>query len=120
MIGTALADVFDALEYQDDQGLVTVDTRDVGDGRAYVWQEIRDNLELDADYFHGIVPVVYSKELLTVDNDYLLSLHRALWNHNRAPLLIAVLPQEVRVYNCFAPPLRRGRHRQICPGILRN
>ena len=25
---------------------------------------------------------------------------------NRAPLLIAVLPQEVRVYNCFAPPQR--------------
>ena len=106
MIGTALASVFDALEYQDDQGLVTVDTPDVGDGRAYVWQEIRDKLEIDAAYFHGNVPVVYFKELQSADDDYLRRLHRALWNHNRAPLLVAVLPQEVRVYNCFAPPQR--------------
>ena len=46
------------------------------------------------------------KEFADVDEDYLSDLHRSLWNHNRAPLLIAVLPQEVRVYNCFAPPLR--------------
>ena len=106
MIGTALADVFDALEYIDDKGLVTVDTPDVGNGRAYVWQEIREKLQLDAAFFHGNVPVVYFKELQTVDDEYLWRLHRSLWNHNRAPLLIAVLPQEVRVYNCFAPPQR--------------
>ena len=29
-----------------------------------------------------------------------------LWNLNRAPILIAVLPNEVRIYNCFAPPAR--------------
>ena len=106
MIGTALANVFVALEYLDDRGLVTVDTPDVGDGRAYVWQEIRDKLQIDAAYFHGNIPVVYFKQLQTVDDDYLWELHRSLWNHNRVPLLIAVLPQEVRVYNCFAPPLR--------------
>ena len=108
MIGTALANVFDALEYLDDKGLVTVDTPDVEDGRAYVWQEVRDKLQMDAAYFHGNVPVVYFKELQTVDDDYLWGLHRSLWNHNRAPLLIAVLPQEVRVYNCFAPPPRQS------------
>ena len=106
MIGTALGNVFEALEYLGDQGLVTVDTPDVGDGRAYVWHEIRDKLEIDAAYFHGNVPVVYFKELQAVDDDYLRDLHRSLWNHNRAPLLIAILPQEVRVYNCFAPPQR--------------
>ena len=106
MIGTALSDVFDALEYQGDKGLVTVDTPVVRDGRAFVWQEIRDKIQMDAAYFHGNVPVVYFKELHTVDNNLLWNLHRSLWNHNRVPLLIAVLPQEVRVYNCFAPPLR--------------
>ena len=104
MTGTALSNVFDALDYLDDQGLVTVDTQDLGDGRAYVWQEVRDKLQMDAAYFHGNVPVVYFKELQAIDDDYLWDLHRSLWNHNRVPLLIAVLPQEVRVYNCFAPP----------------
>ncbi len=113
MIGTALANVFNALEYLDDQGLVTVDTPSVGNGRAYVWQEIRDKLHIDAAYFHGNIPVVYFKELQSLDDDYLWELHRSLWNHNRAPLLIAVLPGEVRVYNCFAPPQRDAR--QLMP-----
>ena len=108
MIGTALENVLDALDYRDDEGLVTSDTPDVGSSRAYVWQEIRDKLQMDAAYFHGNVPAVYFKELQTDDDDYLWALHRSLWNHNRAPLLIAVLPQEVRVYNCFAPPTRRS------------
>ena len=103
---STLANVLDALDYRDDKGLVTVDTPTVGGERAYVWQEIRDKLQMDAAYFHGNVPVVYFKELQTVDDDYLWDLHRSLWNHNRVPLLIAVLPQEVRVYNCFAPPQR--------------
>lgn len=106
MIGAALTNVFDALEFLDDKGLVTADTPDVGNGRAYVWHEVREKLEIDAAYFHGNVPVVYFKELQTADDNYLRDLHRNLWNHNRAPLLIAVLPQEVRVYNCFAPPQR--------------
>ncbi len=106
MIGTALAMVFDALEYQGDQGLVTVDSPSTGDGRAYIWQEIREKFGMDAAFFHGNLPVVYFKELQSVDDEYLRRLHRSLWNHNRAPLLIAVLPQEVRVYNCFAPPQR--------------
>ena len=106
MIGSALTNVLDALEFLDDKGLVTVDTPDLGDGRAYVWQEVRDKLQMDAAYFHGNIPVVYFKELQTVNEDDLRDLHRSLWNHNRAPLLIAVLPQEVRVYNCFAPPQR--------------
>ena len=120
MIGTALKNIFEALEYQHDQGLVTVDTLDVGHGRAYLWQEIRDKLQMDAAYFHGNVPVVYFKELQTVDDDYLWDLHRSLWNHNRAPLLIAVLPQEVRVYNCFAPPLpTSGRLMSENPALLK-
>jgi SAM-dependent methyltransferase len=120
MIGTALAIVFDALEYLDAEGLVTVDSTDVREGRAYVWQEIRDKLQIDAAYFHGNVPVVYFKELQTVDNDYLTRLHRSLWNHNRAPLLIAVLPHEVRVYNCFAPPQRDSDQLTfISPALLK-
>ena len=120
MTGATLTGVLDALEYRHDPGLVTVDTPDVGDGRAYVWQEIRDKFEIDAAYFHGNVPVIYFKELWTDDDDDLWNLHRSLWNHNRAPLLIAVLPQEVRVYNCFAPPVRTsGRLMRDNPAVLK-
>ncbi|MXW23203.1 MAG: hypothetical protein F4Z96_00710, partial [Chloroflexi bacterium] len=80
MTGTALASVLDALDYQDDEGLVTSDTPDVGGRRAYVWQEIRSKLQIDAAYFHGNVPAVYFKEFETVDDDDLWALHRSLWN----------------------------------------
>ena len=106
MIGTALANVLDALDYRDSDGLITVDTPQISDERAYAWQEIRDKLQMDAAYFHGPTPVVYFKTLDTADDEVLWRLHRSLWNHNRAPLLIAILPHEVRVYNCFAPPPR--------------
>lgn len=106
MTGTALTSVLKALEYLNDKGLVTVETPVIEDGRLYVWQEIREKFKLDAAYFHGIVPVVYFKEFQSVNDDELWHLHRSLWNHNRAPLLIAILPQEVRVYNCFTPPQR--------------
>lgn len=103
----SLTDVFTALEYQDDMGLVTTNTSgDLKDGRLFVWNEIRDKFEIDAAYFHGNVPVVYFKKFESFNNEILWDLHKSLWNHNRAPILIAVLPQEVRVYNCFASPPR--------------
>ena len=120
MISNALKNVFDALDYRDDKGLVTADTSRVGDGRAYVWQEIRDKLDLDAAYFHGNVPAVYFKEIENVNDDFLWDLHRSLWNHNRVPLLIVVLPSEVRVYNCFAPPVPDAdRLTQDNPALLK-
>ena len=106
MIGSGLQHVFSALEYQGDKGLLTIDSPPVEDGRAYVWRELRDKFTIDAAYFHGNVPVVYFKEYPALNEHALWELHRSLWNHNRAPLLIVILPLEVRVYNCFAPPQR--------------
>ena len=106
IIGPSLIDVFTALEYQDDKGLVTTNTADIESGRIFVWEEVSTKLEMDAAYFHGNVPVVYFKRFNEFNNDKLWKLHRSLWNHNRAPLLIAVLPNEVRIYNCFTPPTR--------------
>lgn len=101
---TMLKDVLEELHFLDNSGLVMADTSNVDEGRNYVWQEIRGKLDIDAVFFHGNVPVVYFKEFQSVDNKELWSLHRSLWNFNRAPLLITILPNEVRVYNCYAQP----------------
>ena len=101
---TMLKDVLEELHFLDNSGLVMADTSDVDESRNYVWQEIRGKLDLDAVFFHGNAPVVYFKEFQSVDNEELWGLHRSLWNYNRGPLLIAIFPNEVRVYNCFAQP----------------
>ena len=102
----ALTDVLDALDYSGDSGLLTSDTPPLDDGRASMWQELQDKLQVDAAFFHGNVPVVCFKQLQTASDETLWKLHCSLWNHNRVPLLIVILPQEVRVYNCFATPHR--------------
>ena len=99
-----LAKVLTVLDYHDDKGLVTTDTSKVESRHELVWMEARDKLNMDAVYFNGNVPVVYFKEFGEFNNEELWQLHRSLWNHNRAPILIAVLPNEVRIYNCFATP----------------
>ena len=106
MMHAGLRSVLEALEYVESDSLVTRETEEVPASRSYIWQEIQAKFGVDAAYFHGAVPVVYFKGLAAgADSDEdLAELHRQLWNHNRVPLFIAVLPQEVRVYNCFAPP----------------
>ncbi|MDE0430980.1 MAG: N-6 DNA methylase [Caldilineaceae bacterium] len=104
MTNSSLTNVLEALEYQDDKGLVTRDTSDIDSERGFVWQEVKDKFGIHAAYFHRNVPVVYFREFQEFNDEALYKLHRSLWNHNRAPILIAVLPGEVRIYNCFALP----------------
>ena len=118
MAGAALEDVLEVLEYSGNSGLVTKDAVDIEDERAYVLQEIHRKFELDAVFFHGNLPCVYFKEFQDIDDESLLRLHRSLWNHNRAPLLIAIFPQEVRVFNCFASPSRDSNSSSIENPIL--
>ena len=106
MAESVLANVLEALEYSGDKGLVIAGTEDVESGRAYIWHDICKKFQLDAVFFHGNVPVVCFKEFQSINNYDLWYLHRSLWNHNRVPILIVILPHEVRVYNCFSPPPR--------------
>jgi hypothetical protein len=99
--------VLDALDYSGAEGLVRTDQPNepgMPAGRMHVWEEAQEKFGLDAAYFLGSIPVVYFKGLSAASDEDLANLHRQLWNHNRVPLLVAVLPEEVRVYNCFAPP----------------
>ena len=104
MISDGVHSVLEALGYDGSEGLVTLASREIAPCRTYTWDEVRAKFGIDAAYFHGGTPVVYFKGFETLDENELTKLHRLLWNHNRAPLLIAVLPEEVRVYNCFQPP----------------
>lgn len=118
MMTTEIQLVLDALEYSGSSGLVRVDSDDVPRDRAYLWQEMREKFGVDAAYFLGGVPVVYFKGFASGNKEEIPALHRHLWNHNRAPLLIAVTPGEVQVYNCFAPPERNGESRSTNSSLL--
>src|SRR5260370_10145218 len=84
--------------------LVTSAVSEVPLARAQIWDEVRTKFGVEGLYFKGSVPVVYFKRIGEEQPAALASLHRRLWNYNRAPLLIPILPVEIRVLTCFAPP----------------
>ncbi len=106
MIEEALRRIFELLGYAGTPGLVTIDGPPVSSARSYVWDEVREKFSVDAVYFHGDVPVIYFKGFEAASDTELAELHQRLWNHNRVPLLIAVRPEDIRVYDCFSPPIR--------------
>lgn len=102
-MATEVGEVAALLDYAG-ADLVTAGVADVPLSRAQLWDEVRSKFGVDAVYFKGNIPVVYFKRLGDEAPVTLARLHKQLWNYNRAPLLVAILPEEIRVLNCFAPP----------------
>jgi len=103
VVASSIAEVADLLDYSD-EGLVTAESHKVPLSRSHIWDEARAKFGVDAVYFKGSVPVVFFKRFSAASSATLAELHRRLWNFNKAPLLIVVLPDQVQVFNCFAPP----------------
>jgi SAM-dependent methyltransferase len=87
--------------------------RDVGHqtvepARRQAWREATERLNINAAFFQGGVPLVYFRGLRVPSDadveDAIDQLHRQGWNHGRAPFLVVVLPDEVRVLDNRTTP----------------
>lgn len=74
-------------------------------------------LDLDAIFCIDRRPVVYLKEVHSIDEPEVARLHRILWNHGTAALLAIVTPKEVRVYSALALP-SSGKDKKIGASAL--
>lgn len=100
-----LSTILSELGYAQSEGLVTPLTPPDSEERDYVWSDLKKRFQFDAVYFHGNIPIVcFQRFEHTADIAAIDAIHRHAWNHNRAPLLVAVLPDQIRIYNCFLPP----------------
>ena len=61
-------------------------------------------LELDGVFCSEQTPLVYFKEVDTIEPGQALRLHRRFWNHGTAPILVVVTPDQVHVYSGMARP----------------
>lgn len=59
---------------------------------------------VDSAYFIRNVPIAYFSRLSDANPEHLWQLHRRVWNQSRVPLLYAILPQEIRIYNGYSTP----------------
>jgi hypothetical protein len=102
--------VIDDLGYRQAGDLLKRDLahQTVEPSRRQAWREATERLHVNAAFFQGGVPLVYFRGLrLPSDADVeeaIEELHRQSWNHGRAPFLVVVLPNEVRVLDNRAAP----------------
>ena len=61
-------------------------------------------LELDGMFCSEQTPLVYFKQVDSIEPDQALGLHRRFWNHGTAPILVLVTPDQVHVYSGMARP----------------
>ena len=87
-------------------------------GYAHAARQAFDLLELDGMFCSEQTPLVYFKEVDTVDDREVLGLHRKFWNHGTAPILVLVSPEKVRVYSGMARPESAEAKADGQPGCL--
>ncbi len=61
-------------------------------------------------YLDGILctqnaPLVYFKEIKTIETSEVARLHRKFWNHGGAPILVLVAPNDVHIYSGLVRPV---------------
>ena len=59
----------------------------------------------DEIYFSGEYPFIQIKNLSKLDNKKIQHLHSKIWNEGQAPFLAVFTPTEMRLYNCYEPPV---------------
>ncbi|WP_456474627.1 HsdM family class I SAM-dependent methyltransferase [Candidatus Pyrohabitans sp.] len=99
------------LGFNESPGLLTSeDVPSATVDQARILRESKEKFGIDAIYFVQVapkavsIPVIYFKRLESPDPDLLRDLHRRIWNLGKVPLLFVILPGEIKIYNCFAPP----------------
>jgi hypothetical protein len=105
-----VGEVIDDLGYRQPGDLLEDNLADqnVEASRRQTWKEATQRLGVNAAFFQGGVPLVYFRSLRPPsDKDVETAigvLHRQGWNHGRAPFLVVVLSDEVRVLDNRAAP----------------
>lgn len=72
--------------------------------QAHVLRRAFDLLALDGVLCADNAPLVYFKRVAHLDARETASLHRTLWNHGGAPVLVLIAPEEVQLFSALLPP----------------
>jgi hypothetical protein len=83
--------------------------------RRYISEETFSTNELTSDeiFFSGDQPFIYIKQLSKLDFGKIRQLHSKIWNEGRAPFLATFTPTEMRLFNCYEPPVKENEEVEI-------
>lgn len=74
-----------------------------------IWYDTQEKLQVDAIYFVANIPIIYFKNFVSFKKEAIADFHRKVWNQSQAPLLFAVMPTDIRVYNGYEAPTRTAQ-----------
>lgn len=103
-----LEGVLSDLGYAGMPSLVTSGSSVSGAYQKSVWEQARKKLGADAIFFTTdptgkTIPLVYFRSLESAEPSRISEAHRLAWNLSDAPLLMLILPGEVRIYSAYEP-----------------
>jgi hypothetical protein len=78
--------------------------------QAHAMRRAWRDMSLDGILCLDNAPLIYFKEVSSVNHDEIRELHRKLWNQGIAPILVVVSPREVYVYSGLALPARQNEN----------
>ena len=77
---------------------------DIASSHTHVLQQAFDQLELDGILCSETTPLIYFKEVGSIQPYEALHLYRKFWNHGGAPILVLIASDEIHVYSGMSPP----------------
>ncbi len=101
----------DILKEQFGNGLVAlaeIEDKPLSTLRQHLVDEVKD-FGIDSIYFSGNFPTVYFKSIKDFSPRQLneiCSTQRKIWNQKKVPFLYVGTPSEIRIYNCYARPVK--------------
>jgi type I restriction-modification system DNA methylase subunit len=101
-----LTSALDKLDYSSSPSLILREDSKmvISEELEVIWNDAKEKLEVDAVYFLGIAPVIYFKRFEALDPKAIADFHRNVWNQSQVPLIIVVLPTDIRVYSGYEAP----------------
>lgn len=96
----------EALDYSSSSNLISREdsSRVISEEVEVIWNDAKEKLEIDAVYFIGNAPVIYFKRFEALDPEAIADFHRNVWNQSQVPLIIVILPADIRVYSGYEAP----------------
>jgi len=77
-----------------------------------------DILKLDGVLCADHSPLVYFKQLATFADDVVFRLHKLLWNHGGAPVLVLISDDKVHVYSGMTKPVPEDESHSQLPSLV--
>jgi hypothetical protein len=90
-------------------GLVTKDTKIKPTNEKLAYRKViaensfnKETLNIDAVYFNDISPIIYIKEISSINNNEINQIQNKFWNESRTPFALIITPVKIYLLNNFS------------------